>query len=94
MEVADGAGNTALHMAAAGGHLGVVHALLQRQASPNVRNQRNETAFQVAGTRGFVEVARAMNPFVRLGEAARGTFIGLGPQSQAFRLTYQILSVI
>lgn len=80
MELADGAGNTALHMAAAGGHLGVVHALLQRQAqraekhlkgaveaSPNVRNQRNETAFQVAGTRGFVEVARAMNPFVRLG---------------------------
>ena len=31
VEVADSAGNTALHMAAAGGHLGVVHALLARQ---------------------------------------------------------------
>ncbi|CAE7593772.1 ANK3 [Symbiodinium natans] len=58
------AGAAAIHFAAGGGHLSVVHSLLMRQASPNVQNQRNETPFQVAGTRGYVEVARAMNPFV------------------------------
>ncbi|CAE7709804.1 Ank3 [Symbiodinium necroappetens] len=88
VQAVDSSGNTALHFAAGGGHLSVVHALLTRQASPNVQNQRNETPFQVAGTRGYVEVARAMNPFVSVESTMPSVVTQAGPGAFAQTLPY------
>ena len=54
---ADGEGRTALHLAAAGGHLATVELLLHNNADPNARDGAGRTALATAESAGHGEVA-------------------------------------
>ena len=49
---------TALHLAAYGGHLAVVKYLVGQRADVNAKNGRDETALHIAATYGYLELVR------------------------------------
>ena len=53
-------GDTALHIACSGGHVGVVNLLLDNGASLNVCNMEGDTCLQAAAKTGKSEVVFAM----------------------------------
>jgi ankyrin repeat protein len=59
-ETADKSGRTALMLASAGGHIGIVNILLGNGASINHRDQAGHTALNWAAMRGRTQVASAL----------------------------------